>query len=124
MDNTSQVGPGWAPLIRILDKRATELNITVNQVKEKFGGLRYYYTLPPDVDSHNPKSYERFDALVRAAETIAYESCEECGAPGTACDPGGWIKVLCPEHTKARKEQFEAHKAREAMRAAALKEKS
>jgi hypothetical protein len=56
----------------------------VAQVKEKFGGLRFY------VDNSN----EAIDALVDEAESESYSICEQCGSPGERRD-GGWTKVRC-----------------------------
>ena len=54
------------------------------QVKEKFGGLRFYLSRGTD---------EMFD-LTNEAESASYKVCEGCGAPGTR-RTGGWIRVLC-----------------------------
>jgi hypothetical protein len=56
----------------------------VDQVKEKFGGLRYY------TDSGN----SRIDGFIRLAERLADVTCEECGKHGKE-RPGGWIRTLC-----------------------------
>jgi hypothetical protein len=61
--------------------------VTVAQIKEKFGGLRFYY------DGGN----EHISGMVRMAEIWADKSCETCGAPGTSGGKG-WIKTLCPTH--------------------------
>ncbi len=57
------------------------------QVKEKFGGLRFYYD---GGDDH-------ISGMVRMAESWAAVTCEVCGSPGKT-RPGGWIKTLCDEH--------------------------
>lgn len=59
------------------------------QVKEKFGGLRFYYMGGDD--------YIR--GLENMAESMSYRTCEECGAPGTSTG-GGWIRTLCETHQK------------------------
>jgi hypothetical protein len=64
---------------------------TVAQIKEKFGGLRFYYDGGDDV----------INGMVRMAEAWAGHTCEECGAPGTSRD-GGWIKTLCDTHHNLR----------------------
>jgi len=56
------------------------------QVKEKFGGLRYYMTCGSD---------QIYD-LISEAEALSYKTCEECGNPGEERDTG-WIKTLCTE---------------------------
>ena len=65
--------------------------VVVLQIKEKFGGLRFYYTGGDD--------YIR--GLVSMAEAWAAKSCEECGAPG-ARRSSGWIKTLCDTHHNLR----------------------
>jgi len=61
--------------------------VTLDQVKEKFGTLRFYYTGGDD--------YIR--GLVSMAESMSGITCETCGKPGTRTS-GGWIKTACVEH--------------------------
>lgn len=61
------------------------------QVKEKFGGLRFYYVGGDNV----------VDGMVRMAESWADVTCETCGNPGTR-RKGGWIRTLCDEHADGR----------------------
>lgn len=65
--------------------------VTVNQIKEKFGGLRFYYSGGDDV----------IDGMVRMAESWAAHTCEQCGNPGKIVG-GGWLRTLCVEHDKQR----------------------
>jgi hypothetical protein len=65
--------------------------VTLDQVKEKFGTLRFYYTGGDDYIS----------GLVSMAESISSVTCEECGKPGKQVG-GGWITTLCKEHAEAR----------------------
>jgi hypothetical protein len=65
--------------------------VVVAQIKEKFGGLRFYYDGGDD--------YIR--GLVSMAESWADHSCETCGGPGKKRS-GGWIKTLCDEHDEER----------------------
>ena len=65
--------------------------VTLDQVKEKFGTLRFYYTGGDDV----------IDGMVRMAESMSGVTCEECGSPGKRVG-GGWITTLCEEHAEAR----------------------
>jgi len=65
--------------------------VTVDQVKEKFGTLRFYYTGGDDYIS----------GLVSMAESMSAVTCEECGAPGKRVG-GGWISTLCKTHAEAR----------------------
>ena len=57
------------------------------QVKEKFGGLRFYVNAATD-DHYNYISF---------AENMSYHTCEECGAPGTLYTDG-WHSTLCDSH--------------------------
>lgn len=109
------VGAGWWPIIELLcyriqnhtDSRnryvqkfpdlgyAPVEQVIVRQVKEKFGGLRFYY------DGGD----EYIAGLVSMAETWADRSCEECGAPGKRRD-GGWVRTLCDEHEADRQKKM------------------
>lgn len=61
--------------------------IRVAQIKEKFGGLRFYY------DGGD----NEISGMVRMAESWAARSCETCGNVGKQRG-GGWIRTLCDEH--------------------------
>ena len=65
--------------------------VTLDQVKEKFGTLRFYYSGGDDV----------IDGMVRMAEAMSGTTCEECGSPGQRRG-GGWVTTLCKEHAEAR----------------------
>jgi len=67
-----------------------EKNIpVVVQVKEKFGGLRFY------VHDATEKQHDYIDF----AEYLSYQICEECGTMKDVMSYNlGWIKTLCPEH--------------------------
>jgi|LakMenE18May11ns_1017448.scaffolds.fasta_scaffold9939388_3 hypothetical protein len=63
--------------------------VVATQVKEKFGGLRFYYNGGDDY----------IDGMVRMAESWAANTCEVCGKPGKLRG-GGWLYTACDEHTK------------------------
>lgn len=83
---------GWYPIIVELDRQLAEIDpdYKLHQVKEKLGGLRYYFRSEvPD-----PDGWMR--ALVRAAETRCETTCELCGQRGTRHTNGrAWLKTLC-----------------------------
>lgn len=84
------IGDGWMPIVIELDQKLIELypDYKLAQVKEKFGGLRFYVEGIP-WQSEGSK-------LIDEAEAKSYETCEECGAPGKGTTSGGyWIKTLC-----------------------------
>ena len=58
------------------------------QVKEKFGGLRFYANNLTE-DQHKYVSF---------AESVASRTCEVCGKRGKL-RAGGWLRTLCGEHT-------------------------
>ena len=58
-----------------------------SQVKEKFGGLRFY------VNAATDKHYN----YISFAESMSYRTCEECGAPGKRYTDG-WHTTLCDIH--------------------------
>lgn len=61
--------------------------VIVHQIKEKFGGLRFYYEGGDDI----------VDGMVRMAEAWAGRTCETCGNKGTRRS-GGWVRTLCDTH--------------------------
>lgn len=61
--------------------------IHVEQIKEKFGGLRFYYQ---GGDDH-------ISGMVTMAESWTGRTCETCGNRGERRS-GGWIRTLCDEH--------------------------
>jgi hypothetical protein len=61
--------------------------VVVEQVKEKFGTLRFYYQGGDD----------EIYGMVRMAESMSGVMCEECGAPGTS-NSDGWVRTLCEQH--------------------------
>jgi hypothetical protein len=71
--------------------------VVVAQIKEKFGGLRFYY------DGGD----EQIFGMVRMAEAWADHSCEQCGKPGKR-HSGGWLKTLCDEHEAERQARMAA----------------
>ena len=63
--------------------------VTADQIKEKFGTLRFYYSGGDDY----------VDGVVRMAEAMSGCTCEVCGKPGSTGGKG-WIRTTCEEHTK------------------------
>ena len=91
------VGPGWYDIIIRLNEQIASLvpDYEVHQIKEKFGGLRYYISSVSDDVS------KRVYALIDAAEAESYRTCEECGEPGKRTE-SGWVRTLCNVHMAAR----------------------
>lgn len=58
--------------------------VRVQQIKEKFGTLRFYFR----------GGDEYIYGAAQVAEHMSSRICEDCGAPGKLRD-GGWIRTLC-----------------------------
>jgi hypothetical protein len=104
------VGEGWWLIIERLcaniqhyidwqnknhEKHPVVEQVVVLQIKEKFGGLRFYYS----------GGDEQVYGMVRMAESWAGNSCETCGNRGVSRS-GGWIRTLCDEHEAERQKQM------------------
>ncbi len=65
-----------------------KLQVVATQVKEKFGGLRFYHSGGDD----------EIRGMVRLAEVLSYRICEECGVMNELVtqNDGGWIRTTCP----------------------------
>jgi hypothetical protein len=61
--------------------------VTLDQVKEKFGTLRFYYSGGDDYIS----------GMVTMAEAMSGVTCETCGSPGER-KGGGWVRTMCDHH--------------------------
>lgn len=93
-------GSGWFDLINKLSSGLEELVADTNsnrpedfsdiytcasQVKEKYGGLRFYITCGTDA---------MYD-LINKAEDESEHICELCGSPGVIQKRCGWLTCLC-----------------------------
>lgn len=85
--------------------------VTVQQIKEKFGGLRFYLAYSGEEDEGDEEGVpdrpgaapsEAFKARVRslieAATRASEETCQWCGAAAAERDVDGYITTLCQEH--------------------------
>jgi hypothetical protein len=61
--------------------------ITAVQVKEKFGGLRFYV--------HSASDSQH--AIINWAESLSYRICENCGSSKNIGSTQGWLRTLCIE---------------------------
>jgi len=88
-----ECGDGWFELLdNLMDKIKevdTDRSVSIHQVKEKFGGLRFY------IEGGN----DEVDELISEAEEKSFKTCEVCGKPGKT-NKSGWIKTACEEHTR------------------------
>lgn len=88
-----ECGPGWdkiiEPLINYIDEynKSASVPIEITQIKEKFGGLRFYTDNEP----------EDFRELVKTAEEESYKTCEICGTKENVGHTLGWIQTICKD---------------------------
>lgn len=85
---------GWWRIISMCDKELSLLDpgYTIFQIKEKFGGLRYYY------NPSNPHNVESMNAVVRKHEKICSMTCEKTGKHGyLMINKWGVVKTLGSE---------------------------
>ena len=82
---------------RILLKKLVITNcytgLAVQQVKEKFGTLRYYCN-----------GSDNMDRLINLAKILSAVTCENCGKYGKIRQ-GGWIRTLCDDCDRKRTEK-------------------
>lgn len=88
---------GWEKLVEDLvvevEKLAVAQNLSllrIDQIKEKFGGLRVYF---------NRVESEEIRNLVSSAEARSFSICDQCGEPGKP-SKGGWVSTRCEKHEK------------------------
>ena len=112
------VGDGWYGLVDEICKQLTivynesGIQFTAAQIKEKFGGLRFYIDyielLNPNRNKRSPfsprnkKFYIKYVYdIIDKKEMESLAICEECGGTGTRRQTsgggGGWIKTLCTQ---------------------------
>mgnify|MGYP007004401002 CR=1 FL=1 len=93
--NFFAVDTGWFPLIKDLIDDLIELgwDKQVCQVKEKFGGLRFYINYGSD------EIFKR----ISESENLSYKTCETCGQVGELRTDIGWYTTLCDEHYTEKK---------------------
>jgi hypothetical protein len=84
-----ECGDGWYKIIDELSAKLEPLGVVAAQVKEKFGGLRFY------INSGSEEAYK----LISKAESESFKTCESCGNPGQRRG-GGWVKTLCEDCDK------------------------
>jgi hypothetical protein len=96
MTTHKECGPGWDQLIDPLIERCHALGGVVDQIKEKFGTLRFYYT---ETGPASDTLWAEFQDMVNEAERHSHHTCEMCGARGYGMIKGGWHKTLCSKHS-------------------------
>lgn len=75
------------------------------QLKEKFGGLRFYVQYPESEDSDAKDRKEQSYAAIDFAETQAWKTCERCGKEGHTMSFRYYIATVCDECEERWKER-------------------
>jgi hypothetical protein len=91
---------GWNGIVRQIFElcEANKYQIAVAQVKEKFGGLRFYYDV---IGQRN----EELDRKIASIENQSDKTCDICGAGGIKGGKG-WIVTRCEDHIEDRRPDF------------------
>ena len=95
----SHMREGWYDLVLELDDAISKIYplYTINQVKEKFGGLRYYIGTLPDILP--PQQRTEIYRLIDEAEDKSFKICDICGKPGKHMRVGEYlIATRCENH--------------------------
>jgi len=88
-----ECGDGWYGIINWLCSRLKRSgNVEAVQVKEKFGGLRFYVGEATD---------SQFEDINRA-EDLSFFICEKCGSPFDVEQTKGWVTTLCGKCREGR----------------------
>ncbi len=109
---------GWYELIRELCTSITEqyrqfeipIDIVIEQVKEKYGTLRFYYSFDNEL---NGAQYDLLkDSIVQIVDSYEFKSettCQKCGKYGSLREGNPLVETLCNEcydiQIKKRKER-------------------
>ena len=93
------VGPGWIHIIAKLHNAIFMMNpnYKIAQVKQKFGGLRYYIDLYFQEHEDVQTIKKIVNNLVYVAEHQASETCEKCGEPGKLTKKNMYYTTSCDE---------------------------
>ena len=97
-----ECGDGWLAIIDVLcgliqwrcdelQKKGDDFQVEATQVKEKFGGLRFYTNYEDEFIFH----------MIEFAEEMSYHVCEVCGTTKDAeVNKTGWLSTRCPQCRK------------------------
>jgi hypothetical protein len=95
----SWIGNGWMDLVVQLDEQVAQLDpdYVIDQVKEKFGGLRYYISISEGVDQ---ETCEKIWSIIHEVEDKSFDTCDMCGQPGKRLNVNGsgYIATRCEQH--------------------------
>jgi len=98
------VGDGWFDIVENICNEIMKLHektgiqFIADQVKEKYGGLRFYIhddgRLLPLTNDERTQHHLFMDSFITSMEELSETTCEICGAPGINTN-SGWSKTRC-----------------------------
>jgi len=101
-----ECGLGWEQIIADLSEKIENLILElpederddyyVQQIKSKFGGLRFYMS----------RETQQMSKAIFEAEGQSFETCENCSKPAVCQPHCGWVVTLCDEHLGIRAERL------------------
>jgi hypothetical protein len=88
--NMCECSDGWLEMIKncIEELIFCGWDKHIHQIKEKFGGLRFY------IGAASKECHE----IIRKYEALSFTICEVCGEKGERRNKG-WIRTLCDKHS-------------------------
>jgi hypothetical protein len=92
---------GWYDLLDDLMSKLDFLSktsgvqVVADQIKEKFGTLRFYYSTIVNGEKINEVIFGIIGNTVDAAEKMSENTCEVCGKYGELRNKNGWLKTCC-----------------------------
>jgi len=92
-DALNEVHDGWKEIVTRCYEACVKHDVEILQIKEKFGGLRFYVGQAPDI-VHD---------IIAKAESESLKTCERCGEPGTLTGTH-WVLTLCKKCDKKSRE--------------------
>ena len=97
---------GWYRLIVDCDKELLSLDphYVPVQIKQKFGGLRYYYNTSADEETAL-----KMREVVDKYEALSVQTCEISGQPGKLMNCRGFYQTLSPLHTPTYAQEVKHH---------------
>jgi hypothetical protein len=105
--------PGWSMIIYVLLGKIHQHNtgadpelggspIVIDQIKEKFGSLRFYwhggYAKKRKENHYAWPSIEEISGAIDFAEYYTQFICDECGAIDGLRETRGWTTYVCKDH--------------------------
>ena len=99
--------PGWGAPIREIDEFISQYDpdYKVDQIKEKFGGLRFYFSLSKD-HSLDSKTIDEIYRFVSEKEEATMSICEQCGVDSKQQNRNMWISTLCDDCYEQRQKEL------------------